>query len=266
MANLRRSYAMSHLPYSYEFKGDFFIPFVLGHDDAIGDNIANKPAFSEARGHYWLWKNVKFWADEFVSVNQYRRCFLFFPMIQQEGPFSDLVEFAHKNPDRSVVTTNRQRYIEYVHYVEQADKAPLNHWLDSVDMVFSRPLGYPRSIAQIYGEHHRAEDWEIFAQACRKRGYDDGRHNWLTGHLMFIMRPVFFNRYMTDWWDVMSEVDQLVQHESDPYQHRKIGYLTERFVSAWLLKMRTEMPTLRIQNLPIVEGLFQHDRPAPGVM
>ena len=97
-------------------------------------------------------------------------------------------------------------------------------------------------------------------------GYDDGRHRWLTGHLMFIMRPVLFDEYMTAWWKVMSAVDQVVAHEDDPYQHRKIGYMTERFVSAWLLRIRKERPSLRIQTLPIAEGLFQFDRAAPGVM
>src|SRR5690242_2979232 len=54
---LRRSFAMRHLPYGYDLGGEFFVPFVLGVDDAAGDNIADRAAFSEARGHYWLWKN-----------------------------------------------------------------------------------------------------------------------------------------------------------------------------------------------------------------
>lgn len=257
---LNRIYAMSHLSYNYEFGNNFFVPFLLGSDDAAGENIADKVAFSEARGHYWLWRNVKFDENEFVAISQYRRCFLFFPLLPANGPFADLVDQAYKNPDRSVVAVSRQRYIEYVRFVAVADKAPLNHWLDGIDAVFCRPLQYPRSIATIYGEHHRANDWEIFASICREHGLDDGRHNWLTGHLMFMMRGWLFREYMDLWWRVMSRVDRLVQHEDDPYQHRKIGYLTERFVSAWLLKVRTERPELRIQTLPIVEGLFQADR------
>ena len=255
---------MSHLPYSYDL-GGLFVPFVLGVDDAGGDNITDRPAFSEARGHYWLWRNMRFADDEFVAINQYRRCFWFPPLMPQGGRWARQVDLMNKQLGQSILLMSRQEYIDYVHYVAAADRGPLNYWLRDLDLVVCRPLEYPRSIAQIYGEHHRANDWEIFAQVCRANGLDDGRHNWLTGHLMFIMRPDLFDEYMTLWWKVMSEVDQLVAHEDDAYQHRKIGYLTERFVSAWLIKKRTETPTLRVQTLPIAEGLFQVDR-QPGCM
>ena len=257
---------MSHLPFSYEFRGDFFSPFVLGIDDLAGDNISDRVAWSEGRGHYWLWKNVKFADDEFVAINQYRRCFFFFPLLGKGTPYEFHAEHLHKVPTQTIVHFTRAEYIDFVHYIESADREPLNDWLESVDVVVNRPLEYQRPIGVIYGEHHRREDWEIFAQVCRRNGYDDGRHHFLTGHLMFLMRPAIFNEYMAAWWRVMSEVDQILQHEDDSYQHRKIGYLSERFMSAWLLKMRLERPSLRIQTLPIAEGLFQFDRPAPGVM
>lgn len=265
MPEIRHSYAMSHLPYSYEFQGDFFKPFVLGESDASGDNIKEKVAFSEGRGHYWLWKNVRFSDEEFVAINQYRRCFVLFPILGKDTPYARHVDMLHKTPTQTILHFNREEYVDYVHFVEDADKAPLNAWIKDVDVVVNRPLEYPRPISQIYGEHHRAQDWEIFAHVCRKNGFDDGRHRWLTGHLMFIMRPAVFDEYMTAWWRVLSEVDQLVAHETDPYQHRKIGYMTERFMSAWLLRMREERPSLRIQTLPIAEGLFQFDR-QPGMM
>jgi Domain of unknown function (DUF4422) len=263
---LRHSYAMSHLPYSYEFRGDFFKPFVLGVDDGTADNIKDRVAWSEGRGHYWLWKNVKFFDNEFVAINQYRRCFFFFPLLGKGTPYERYAEHLHKNPTQTIHHFSRAEYIDFIHYIEAADKAPLNEWLEGVDVVVNRPLEYPRPIGVIYGEHHRREDWEVFAAVCRRNGFDDGRHRWLTGHLMFVMRPWVFDEYMTAWWKVMSEVDQIVQHEDDPYQHRKLGYMSERFMSAWLLRIRLERPALRIQTLPIAEGLFQFDRPAPGVM
>lgn len=266
MRELRRTWAMSHLPFSYQFSGDFFRPFVVGVDDQVSDGIPHKAAFSEARGHYWLWKNVKFDDDEFVAINQYRRCFWFPQLMPPGGPWARQVDHMNKMLGHSILHMSRAEYIDYVHFVDIVDREPLNHWLRGADIVVCRPLGYPRSIAQIYGEHHRAIDWEVFAQVCRENGLDDGRHNYLIGHLMFIMRPDLFDEYMTTWWRVMSEVEALIEPNNDPYQHRAIGYLTERFMSAWLLKARGERPALNVQHLPIAEGLFQHDRPAPGVM
>lgn len=266
MTELRRSYAMSHLPFSYRLPEGIIRPFVLGDDDAVGDNIGARAQFSEGRGHYWLWRNKQFADDEFVSVQQYRRCFWFAPLMRPGIGFDPYIEAASKNLHQQILHMNRQQYIFYVAHVNAADPAPLQHWLRDLDLVVGRPIEYPKTIAEIYGEHHRAVDWEIFASVCRRLGYDDGRHRMLTGHLMFIMRPALFDEYMTAWWRVMSEVDGLLEQETDPYQHRKIGYLTERFMSAWLIRMRTERPTLRIQTLPICEGLFQLDRPNPGVM
>ena len=264
---LGRSYAMSHLPFSYEWGGEFIRPFVLGVDDAGGENIADRKQFSEARGHFWLWRNERFALNEFVSVQQYRRCF-WFPQLIQGTPFDQYTLKLNKELGQQILHMRRAEYIEYVRAVERADKAPLNQWIADLDLVVGRPIQYPKSIAEIYGEHHRAHDWEVFAHACRKRGLDDGRHSWLTGHLMFIMRPEIFDEYMALWWEVMSEIDPILAPEGgdDAYQHRKIGYLTERFMSAWLVKMRTERPTLRVQTLPIVEGLFQLDPREPGTM
>lgn len=265
MPELRRIYAMSHLPYSYPMQAPF-IPFVLGRNDAHGDNIADRAAWSEGRGHYWLWKNVWFDPDEFVAISQYRRCFFFPPLIRKHGPFSVWAELLNRALAQTVLAVSRQEYIGYVRFVEESERGELNEWLSAFDIVVNRPLEYPRSIATIYGEHHRANDWEIFAAICRKYGFDEGKHNFLHGHFMYMMRPEIFDWFMTDWWKVMSEVDALVQHEDHPYQHRKIGYLSERFMSAWLIKARMAVPTLRILNLPIIEGLFQLDRESPGVM
>jgi len=267
MRRLRRIYAMSHLPFSYEVTRNIQ-PFVLGVDDATGDNIVDKPAFSETRGHYWLWKNLRFRDDEFVAVCQYRRCF-FFPQIPELQPeYAELTRHSAKQLGDFVYTLNRADYVRYAQIVDEADLSPVNEWLGEFDLLVNRPGAYPNrmTIAQMYGQHHRATDWEIFASVCRRHGLDDGNHSWITGHLMFVMRPDLFDEYMTLWWAVMQEVDSMVEHETDPYQHRKIGYLTERFLSAWLIKMRIERPKLRIMTALICEGLFQHDRTAPNVM
>lgn len=268
MLELRRTFAMSHLPFSYELPCGFVRPFVLGKDDATGDSIADCPQFSEGRGHYWLWRNVQFADDEWVAINQYRRCFWFPHLLPRGHPaWVRYAEHANKHLAQTILHMTRAEYVEYIRAVDAApDRGRLNDWLSGADIVVNRPLEYPRSIATIYGEHHRANDWEIFASVCRRLGYDDGRHNWLTGHLMFIMRPIFFEEYMAAWWAIMSEVDDLIEHNDDPYQHRAVGYLSERFMSAWLVRLRTERPEVRVQTLPIVEGLFQLDRPAPGVM
>ena len=71
MTELRRSFAISHLPLNYPLLG-WIKPFVIGERPVV-DNIDDRRSFSETRAHYWLWRNEKFDEDEFVAVQQYRR-------------------------------------------------------------------------------------------------------------------------------------------------------------------------------------------------
>ncbi len=264
MPEFRRTIAISHMPFSYEH-GAVIEPFIMGVDDQAGDNISEHKAFSEARGHYWLWKNGRFEADEFVAINQYRRCFWFSQLVPPDHRLAGITRHLSVNVSQATVETTRADYVEYIKLISEADLAPLNHWLEGVDLVVNRNVWTNLPVHKLYGLNHRAQDWEIFANVLRKKGYDDGRFNWLTTHTVYIFTPELFNDYMTDWWDVMSEVYPKLIQEEDPYQHRKGGFLSEWFMSPWLIKQRIERPALRVQTLPVIEGLFQHDR-QPGVM
>ncbi len=268
MTELRRSYAMSHLPYSYDLEGSFIKPFVIGVDDTTGDNISDRKEFSEMRGYYWLWRNHPFAENEFVSIQQYRRCFLFPQLIPRDsGELSKINIYLASNIYMPTFTTTRQVYLEYMTLLKEADLDPLNEWLGGVDLVVNRHLIFTgKTMHQLYGENHRAEDWEIFARVLRKHGYNDGRFDWLTTHTVYIFTPKMFDDYMNDWWQVMSEVGGQVNLEDDYYQHRKMAFMSEWFMSMWLIKQRIERPTLRVQTLPILEGMFQLDRSAVGVM
>lgn len=262
---LRRSFAISHVPYTYEFGGDLFVPFIMGQDDTEGDNISDRWTFSEARAHYWLWRNMKFADNEFVAINQYRRSFWFPQLIPKGHKFSRLNMDLSVEVDKPTALAGRPDYIEYVNLVGGADRTPLNEWLQGADLVVNRNLTFDQPVHKLYGANHRAQDWEIFAHVLRKNGYNDGRFNWLTTHTVYIFTPQLFNDYMTDWWRVMSEVYESVDLEHDNYQHRKLGFMSEWFMSMWLINLRVERPTVRVQTLPILEGMFQYDR-QPGCM
>jgi uncharacterized protein DUF4422 len=264
MSELRRSFAMSHLPFTYDLHG-WIKPFVIGKDDASGDTIADITSFSETRGNYWLWKNGKFAADEFVAINQYRRCFWFPQLVHKLRYFSDLNRLISVNAQQPTFLVTRSDYIAYIDAIQDADLSPLNEWLSGSDLVVNRSLLFDVQVCELYGHNHRSQDWQIFAHVLRKHGYNDGRFNWLATHTVYIFTPELFNDYMTDWWQVVSEVRGIVEDDDDPYQHRKFGFMSEWFMSMWLIKLRVERPTVRVQTLPILEGRFELDR-EPGKM
>lgn len=266
MRELRRTFAISHLPFSYELTGNFIQPFVIEKDGVTGDNISDQPAFSEARGHYWLWRNMPFAADEFVSIAQYRRSFWFPQLVPKTHRFHEVSAYFNEDAFKATLETTRQDYLEYINIIEHADRTPLNEWLRGADLVVNRSVGFTVPMFKLYANNHRKHDWDIFAQVLRKNGYNDGRFSWLTTHTVYIFTPTLFADYMNDWWKVMAEVRDLVDVDRDPYQSRKLGFMTEWFMSMWLLKRRLDHPTIRVQTLPVLEGRFENDRLAPGVM
>ncbi len=262
---LRRSYAVSHLPFNYPLSG-WIAPFIIGRDDQGGDSISDRAAFSEARAHYWLWKNQPFAADEFVAINQYRRCFWFPQLIPKSNRrLWEINRLLSINVGQPTIETTRAVYTEYIAAIEHADLTPVNEWLRGADLVVNRNLVFNVPVHQLYGYNHRKQDWEVFASVLRKRGYVDGRFNWLATHTVYIFTPELFDDYMTAWWDVVSEVYELIAPNDDPYQHRQFGFMSEWFMSMWLINLRIERPTVRVQTLPVIEGRFQDDR-KPGEM
>ena len=255
MLELRHTYAMSHRPFPYA-SGGFVVPFTIGRDDLAGDTLSDKKQFSETRGHYWLWKNCKFSDDEFVAVNQYRRCFWFSELIPSTHRFAS-ISAQLATSGQSTITTSRDDYVEYINLINRADLAPLSRSLEGVDLVVNRDLHFGYPMSRLYGENHWVADWEVFYAVCRENGYDPGSPEFLTTHTVYIFTSALFDEYMTDWWRVMSQVNERVPFEEHPYQHRKFGFMSEWFMTAWLIRLRS---TVRVARLPIIEGDMMEPR------
>ena len=256
MRELRRTYAVSHRPFSYYAAGAFVVPFVIGQSDAVGDTLSGERQFSETRGHYWLWRNGKFSDDEFVGINQYRRCFWFSQLVPSGHRLSE-ISTQLAGSGQSTVTVPRDDYVEYINLINRADLAPLNRSLEGVDLVVNRDLQFGYPMSRLYAQNHWVADWEVFFAVCREHGYDPGSPTWLTTHTVYVFTPALFDEYMTDWWRVMSAVNERVPFEEHPYQHRKFGFMSEWFMTAWLLRLR---PTVRVLRLPVIEGDFAEPR------
>lgn len=231
--------------------GKFVVPFVMGRDDLTGESLWDKKQFSETRGHYWLWKNGVFEANEFVAINQYRRCFWFPQLIPAGHRFAEISDFFRANAAQPTLIASRQDYLDYINLIDQADLSTLNEWLQGVDLVVNRDLHFGYPLSRLYGHNHRAADWEVLAPILRAHGYDDGHYEWLTTHTVYIFSPALFATYMQDWWQVMSEVDALIPVEEHNYQHRKIGFMSEWFMTGWLLKHGER---LHVERLAMLEG------------
>jgi hypothetical protein len=76
---------------------------------------------------------------------------------------------------------------------------------------------------------------------------------------MYIMRSDLLDEYLTFCFEVLAFCRSRIA-----LQGRALGYFSERLFSFWLYQKRTEMPTLRVLELPFVMLQSPLDRGVPA--
>lgn len=187
----------------------------LGYQvDSTGDNISDRNSrYCELTGMYWAWKNID---AEYIGFAQYRRHFLY---KRKKG----------RDPKNSVMSTG-----EAIAACGQADiilPQKRNYYIQTLEQHF---LGYSFSYP---------DDIEAFRNAIGKTDHSylpafDEVMKRRSGHMcnMFIMRHDLFNSYCSWLFDVMDELDKLI----DPGRTRVLGYFAEHMIDIWMCKNKLD--------------------------
>jgi hypothetical protein len=241
-------YVMNHRKFDFAFGGGVVNPFIIGEDDLSGDTINERQHLLGERCHYWVWKNAP--QSEYVGFQIRRRVFLYQPMIGPQHPMEGLSNEMHANPMQQVANVSVVQFVEYLQNIPQSQYGW--EWVKNWDVIVPRPLILNQTLAEHYRDKHRAIDWEIFSVLLRKRGLDDGRLPFLTAFHSFIMRWELFERHMQDYWEIIQEAEGLICLPPSGDERRAFGFLTERWFTVWLHRLRCREPQLRVLTLPVL--------------
>ena len=235
---------------SDRFENDCLLPLHVGkaqHLDVLkdmtgdntGDNISHKnSSYCELTGMYWLWKNVD--ADNY-GLFHYRR-------------FLDF-----KNRYRG------QIYPSMIN-VEDFDSAVVNDVMKNCDMILPKKSKFMISLYDYYKRDHYVKDLEIVKNIIKNKYPDyvpamERALNSKEGYFcnMFVMKKELFNEYCSWLFDVLGEVEKLIDTTNyDSYQSRVLGFLSERMFSIFIQYKKEMSPTLKIKE---VETLFINPEP-----
>lgn len=201
-------------------------PDVIGDD--TGDNISAKnPYFCELTATYWLWKNC---TDDIIGLQHYRRFF----------------NFKNKN-------TKTRNLAKYLYNREEVTAA-----LQNCDIILPKYIYKHTTAYKDYAKHHYAEDMNLALEIIRRKYPDMAataqktiNENYLYFANMLIARKAVFDDYAAWLFDILFEVEKLIQPEvlkRDAYQQRIYGFLSERLTAIYI----AAHPELKVKEMPIV--------------
>ena len=219
----------------------------IKYRDSSGDNICNKnDTYCELTAQYWMWKNDR--SSDYLGLMHYRRYFDFsqVPLIlNQYGFYKEqgfTVNFKEKyGLSESIIKKCIQGYDIVLPTEWDVSHSKWKNVRDNYENSqhhFARDLQITEGVVKdLY-----PQDWLFFDQHMRSK------HFCATN--MFIMRRDLFEQYSEWLFSILEEVERRLDISDYSAQERRVfGYLAERLLNVWILKIKNENPNLRFKYL-----------------
>jgi hypothetical protein len=188
----------------------------------IGNNIAHLETLAEMRAHFWIWKNKNpmFW----VGFQHYRR-------------YLDL-----RNTD------SRAK----IEVTEPQPQEEIPAWVEDFDVIVPRAWQMNRNltVGEQFCEAHGNEAWNQMLALVPDFERYSKRNSYHVCNI-FLTRWEIFARYMEFWWDLSQSLLRTVSVPENSYQHRILGFLSERIWSFWLDREQ-ERTGIKIFEVPLM--------------
>lgn len=197
--------------------------------DNTGENISLKnPYYCELTGLYWAWKNLE---AEYIGLVHYRRYFsnkriLTKDIKQRLTKISSINEIDRILENTDIILPKRRKYyIEdlYSHYKHTMYVEPLDRTKEIIDKK------YPEYSKEFEKLHKRT-----FAHMFN----------------MFIMKKEKLNEYCTWLFDILFELEKLVDvSKYDSFHARFFGRISELLLDVWINTNRLEYKELNVVDI-----------------
>lgn len=188
--------------------------------DNTGDNIAHKnSSYCELTALYWLWKNSH---DEEIGLCHYRRLFMFEELSKNDIiPFSELSELLRKY-DIVLPPIYHNDTTVYEHYIADHIKADI----DNVGKI----------IGDMYPNY--SESFSHIVNGKNEYGFN-----------IFASNRELMEEYCVWVFDILQRLETITDIiNSDSYQKRIFGFLSERLFTTWIYHQKLSIKELPIKN------------------
>lgn len=211
--------------------------------DRYANGLRDRKSYAETRVIDYAYRRGAFATH--IGIQHYRRVFLL-PEIttteEQQITFTPGLANVPVSVDQ-FNTYNRTLEAFALQHPDQ-----LSDWFEQYDAIVPPVTPVPTIQSQYQGCHKTA-DWDIFMRIAAKHGVklfpESGD---LRACNCFILRRPLFEAYAEVWRAVMDELWGILPIDADGYQHRTIGFLSERLFTFWFMSQ----PGLTTRELPLL--------------
>ena len=249
-------YSVYHKP-SFIIKNAVIKPIQVGfsndildidfRDNSGADNIYEKnDTYCELTAQYWMWKNDL--SSDFVGLMHYRRFFDFseqklepnqLGILEKDGFTLDFENTC------GLSETDIQRCIEGQDIILPVEwNVGSAGWKDVRSNYAKSPFHHLKDlqvVEDVIKEFH-PQYLEFFEAHMGSK--------MMCATNMFVMRRDLFDQYCTWLFAVLHELEKRIDITSYDEQERRVfGYLAERLLNVWILKVQRDQPGLKIKYL-----------------
>lgn len=124
----------------------------------------------------------------------------------------------------------------------------------SLDIITPTVFMLGCTLAHNYRGSHTPAHWDVLNEVLYTHGYSESDLNvyMLSPCNIFIMRGWLFKQYMKHWWDIVTAVESRIDIVPDGYQHRALGFLSERIFTLWLNRTLAATPAVRHRTVNLI--------------
>lgn len=209
------------------------LEYMIGDD--TGDNISHKnPTYCELTALYWAWKNLSSLGNpDYIGLFHYRR-FLNFGNCQLEQQFGSCDNFSEENMIK--FGWNDECLIREI---------------EKYDLIIPNKFVFHKgenllSIYDQYAESHNKEDLDLALKLVldRHSGFNESvnlfyKENGLFLWNMFIAKQSIFIELCQFIFDILFELEKQIDiSKYDEYQKRVFGFLSERLLHIFVMKLK----------------------------
>ncbi len=229
---MNKVFVVTHLPFERTLTEPYSSIRVGGKvfpsdfSDDCEDEIAQKnPYFCELTALYWVWKNYKYQAKDYMGLVHYRRSLT-------SGNIFDVL-FCQSLTDQRIKKD-----------------------LETFDLILPKPDFFEEGLYQQYVKSHPANDldlcFDVLVECYPKLKenidrYKDMQHVSLFN--IFISKATLFNEYCNWLFPVLFQLETMICLDGrSAYQNRVFGFLAERLLNIWVMSK----PSLKIKYYPLL--------------
>lgn len=249
---------------------DWLIENTIG--DNTGDNISAKNRYySECSALYWAWKNYdELGNPDYIGLMHYRRHFIF------DDEYYKTKWPIGTNFDKSMSTIRENFIDEYTINKIGLNDINIKQIINNNDIIVSYPsqfnILYPIEYASIRMDYFKnipqvkIKDFDLMISIIKKKypDYSADIDNYINGQRkymfqMFIMKKDLFFKYCEFLFDILFEIEQMVDFNSYEINgKRSLGYLAEIMLTIFLI-IQSKKQLLKIKECGI--AIFNYTEP-----